>query len=190
MLHESIEPPGYVPFDEATVGWPEIEPALLEDGRGPVPAFPLGVLPPDWARWVEDTAQSGGAPVDYVAQGVLGAVAALCGAGVLALVTVGWAEPMVLWQALVGWPSSGKSPALAAVRRPLGEIEDELRADDVGRRNRHEERVAQAAVIADLWKEKCAKAIAAGNRPPPRPAEASYDEIFVPFQLVVADATL
>jgi len=183
-------PPGYVRFDEATAGWPEIESTLLEDGRGAVPAFPLNVLPSGWAHWVNNSAQSGGAPLDYVAQGVLGAVAAVCGAGVMAHVSSAWAEPLVLWQALVGWPSSGKSPALAAVRGLLGDIEDGLRADDGERRNRHEARREEARLIGDQWSARCAEAVAAGRPVPPRPIEATYDEAFVPRQLVVADATL
>lgn len=188
---EQIAPPGgYVPFDARTAGWPEIESTLLEDGRGTVPAFPLAVLSSGWQGWVRDSAQSGGAPVDYVAQGLLAAVAAVCGAGVLAQVSPAWAEPLVLWQALVGWPSSGKSPALAAVRRLLGDIEDGLRADDGERRNRHEARREEARLIGEQWSTRCAAALAAGHPAPPRPVEADYDGSFVPQQLVVADATL
>jgi hypothetical protein len=191
MQPEQSQPPrGFVRFDEATAGWPEVDSTLMEDGRGPVPAFPSNVLSPGWARWIDDSAQSGGAPVDYVAQGLLGAVAAVCGAGVMAHVSPSWAEPLVFWQALVGWPSSGKSPALAAVRRLLGDIEDGMRAGEGERRNCHEARSEEARLIADQWKERCAAAIAAGNTLPPRPMEATYDETFVPMQLVIADATL
>jgi hypothetical protein len=191
MLHEPVQPPpGYVRFDESLVGWPEIDSTLLEDGRGPVPAFPLNVLSSGWARWVDDTAQSGGAPIDYVVQGLLAAVAALCGAGVVAQVSTAWTEPLVFWQALVGSPSSGKSPALAAVRRLLGEIEDELRAGDGERRNRHLARSEEARLIGDQWKERCATALAAGKTSPARPLEACFDEAYVPMQLVIADATL
>ena len=51
----------------------------------------------------------------------------MTGGGVIAEVTPGWKEPVVLWQVLVGAPSSGKSPALAATRRLLGPIEADLR---------------------------------------------------------------
>src|SRR5690242_4239579 len=96
MYEPFIRPPhGYVPFDETSVGWPEIEPRLLEDGRGLVPTLPIDVFPPEWARWIEDSAQSAGTPDDYVAQGVLAAVTAVCGAGVMAQVSTAWAEPLV-----------------------------------------------------------------------------------------------
>src|SRR5260370_23569429 len=102
----------------APAGWPAPDPSLLEDGRPVVPAFPLDALPQPWREWVSDTACGAGAPVDYVAQAVLGAVAGLCGAGVKACVTQSWSEPLVLWQALVGAPSAGQTPALDAIRRP------------------------------------------------------------------------
>ncbi|MBN9088940.1 MAG: DUF3987 domain-containing protein [Reyranella sp.] len=191
MYDPSIQPPpGTVQFNEAWAGWPEVDATLMEDGRGAVPAFPLDVLPTEWARWVEDTATAAGTPIDYVAQGVLAAVAALCGAGVLAQVSTFWAEPLVLWQALVGWPSSGKSPALAAVRCRLDDIEDGLRADDAVRLNRHQARVDAARLTADQWRERCAIAIKEGSTLPERPMEASYEESFVPAQILVGDATL
>ena len=104
-------------------GWPEIEPSLLEDGRPPVPSFPLDVLPQPWRGWVADTAHGAGAPEDYVAQSLLAAVAGLTGAGVRAQVTAAWSEPLVLWQALVGAPSSGKTSALETIRQPLASVE-------------------------------------------------------------------
>jgi hypothetical protein len=41
-----------------------------------------------------------------VAQALLAAVAGLCGQGVSARITEAWSEPVILWQALVGGPSS------------------------------------------------------------------------------------
>ena len=113
----------------APAGWPAPDPSLLEDGRPVVPAFPLDTLPQPWREWVSDTAGGAGAPVDYVAQAVLGAVAGLCGAGVKACVTQSWSEPLVLWQALVGAPSAGKTPALDAIGRPLASVEKLLQRD-------------------------------------------------------------
>jgi Protein of unknown function (DUF3987) len=116
-------------FAGAPAGWPAPDPSLLEDGRPVVPAFPLDTLPQPWREWVSDTACGAGAPVDYVAQAVLGAVAGLCGAGVKACVTPSWSEPLVLWQALVGAPSAGKTPALDAIGRPLASVETLLQRD-------------------------------------------------------------
>ena len=102
--------------------WPEIDAGLLEDKRGPVPAFPIDLLPQPWRGWVAETARAAGAPADYVAQSVLATVAGLC-AGASVRVTPAWSEPLVLRQALVGGPASGKSPALAPMRAMLTTIE-------------------------------------------------------------------
>ena len=110
--------------------WPEPDVSILEDKRGVVPPFPLDLLAQPWRDWVSDTASSAGAPADYVVQAVLAALAGLCGAGVAVRVTPAWSEPMVLWQAVVGEASSGKSSALASMRRLLGSIEAERRAHD------------------------------------------------------------
>jgi hypothetical protein len=106
-----------------STAWPKTDPSLLEEGRPALPAFPLQALPPFWRGWVSETAQGAGAPVDYIVQALLASVAGVCGAGVLAQVTETWQEPMILWQALVGGPSSGKTPALEALRRPLAAVE-------------------------------------------------------------------
>jgi hypothetical protein len=115
-------------------GWPEIEPSLLEDGQPRVPSFPLDVLPQPWRGWVADTAHGAGAPEDYVAQALLSAVAGLCGAGVRTQVTSAWSEPLVLWQALVGAPSSGRTSALETIRQPLVTVEKLLQRDGGARR--------------------------------------------------------
>jgi hypothetical protein len=140
--------------------WSEVDLSILEEKRAAVPPFPLDLLPQPWREWTSDTASSTSAPVDYVAQTVLAALAGLSGAGTMVRITPGWCEPLVLWQAMVGEPSTGKSSALAPMRRLLGIIEKERRALDDERRERHAEQ---------------AKAAGAG-------------EAFVPSQIVVADA--
>src|SRR5260370_41269139 len=72
--------------------WGAIDDGLLQEGRGAVPEFPVARLPQPWRDWVADTARSAGAPADYVAQAVLGAVAGGSGAGGLARVPPSWAE--------------------------------------------------------------------------------------------------
>lgn len=112
-----------MPLDEtvpspSTDDWPAIDRSLLVEARVAPATLPLDLLPGKWRDWVEATAQSF-MPVDYAAQGVFAAMSAVCGAGTMAVVTPSWSEPMVLWQALIGGPSSGKSPALAAACRLL-----------------------------------------------------------------------
>ncbi len=82
---------------------------------------------------MSDAAHWAGSSEDYVAQALLAAVAGLCGQGVSARITEAWSEPVILWQALVGGPSSGKTPALDWLRRPLGAVERLLARDGAGR---------------------------------------------------------
>jgi hypothetical protein len=111
--------------------WKGPDLSVLDDRRVPVPAVPLERIPEPWRDWIADTGRATGAPVDYVLQSVLAGVAAVCGAGVVVRVTPAWSEPLVLWQAAVGEASTGKSAALAAMRRLLDVIEQERRAHDV-----------------------------------------------------------
>ena len=112
--------------------WPKTDPSLLEEGRPPLPEFPLHCLPPWWRSWVSETAHGAGAPVDYIVQALLASVAGVCGAGVVGRITNSWDEPVILWQALVGGPSSGKTPALEALRRALGGVEKTTAAEKRG----------------------------------------------------------
>ncbi|WP_421996615.1 DUF3987 domain-containing protein [Reyranella sp.] len=138
-----------------TAGWGEIDTAVLDEARAPVPAFPLDVLPTFWRDWVEATARAVGAPVDYVAQSLLAAVAALCGGGAVVRVGPRWSEPLVLWQAMVGPPSSAKSPAMA----PLRELLATLDAEKTG-----EEEEPRRAVVSDASLAAVAEAVAANPR--------------------------
>jgi hypothetical protein len=103
--------------------WPTLDPGLIEQGRPALPEFPLHVLSPFWRTWVSETASVVDAPVDYIAQALLGSVAGVCGSGVVARLGQGWDEPLILWLALVGGPSTGKSAALDTLRRALAAVE-------------------------------------------------------------------
>jgi hypothetical protein len=119
--------------------WRDPDLSVLDDRRGPVPAVPLALMPQPWRDWIADTEKATGAPADYVLQSVLAGVAAVCGAGARVRVTPAWDEPLVLWQAVVGEPSTGKSAALAPMRRLLTVIEQERRLGDAERRAAHAE---------------------------------------------------
>lgn len=110
--------------------WRDPDVSILDTRRAPVPAVPLGLIPQPWRDWIADTETATGAPADYVLQSVLAGVAAVCGAGVSVRVTPAWSEPLVLWLTAVGEPSTGKSAALAPMRRLLDAVEQERRRDD------------------------------------------------------------
>ena len=119
--------------DDSTWAWPAIDTSLLDDGRGAVPPFPIDLIPQPWRDWTADRARGAGAPVDYAVQALLAAVSGVCGAGVEVQITPEWSEPLVLWQALVGGASSGKSPVLERLRGVLATIETLIRRSQGGR---------------------------------------------------------
>jgi hypothetical protein len=190
MQRSALEPTKQRRFNPAVDTWGEIDASLLEGARGKIPEFPVHIFSGSWGQWVRDSASATGAPVDYVAQGLLACVAAVSGTGVIAEVTSGWREPTILWQALVGAPSSGKSPALGSARRLLDPIEAELRLGDEERQRVHQTKVEQARLLSDKWKEECEAAFERGAPPPIKPAEAAFDEQFVSRQIAVSDATI
>jgi hypothetical protein len=102
--------------------WPPLDRTLLGEARPPPPNFPLHLLTSRWRGWVEASSQAFGS-ADYLAHCLLGGVAAVCGAGIRIEVAAHWHEPLLLWQALVGGPSSGKSAAFARVRALLAAVE-------------------------------------------------------------------
>lgn len=120
--------------------WQEPDLGILETHRLPPPPLPLAAIPQPWRDWIADTERATGAPADHVLQSVLAGVAAVCGAGVAVRVTPAWQEPLVLWQAAVGEPSSGRSAALAPLRGMLDILEQERRLGDEARRAAHEAR--------------------------------------------------
>ena len=105
--------------------WAPIESDLLDERRAFVPAFPVYLLPQPWRDWASAAARAADAPVDYVAQAVLAAVAGIVGPYVWVVITPAWIEQMVLWMAVIGAPSTGKTPALLAVERLLTGLERE-----------------------------------------------------------------
>jgi hypothetical protein len=101
--------------------WPELDRGFLEAERRSAPPFPLEIFPEAWRPWVDGHARASTC-VDYAAQALLAAVSAVCGSRVVIDVTPQWREPLVLWQAMVGAPSTGKTPALVAARRELANL--------------------------------------------------------------------
>jgi len=175
-----------------SIGWPEPDKSILVSERGKVPAFPLHAFSSSrkWKEWIRDTAEGAGAPIDYVALALLGGVAGIAGCGVTIRCSSTWSEPLVIWGAVVGKPSSGKSPALGTVRNLLAHIEKKLALDDEERRRKHAQDMGAAKAFSEKWEADTAAAASKGDQIPDRPIEAKLPEPFIPSQRVITDATI
>src|SRR5258708_1413503 len=126
-----------MPLDElnnsplSPADWPALDRTLLAVARPAPGSFPLPLLPGRWRTWVEVASRSFGS-ADYLATCLLAGVAGVCGAGTRVAVAPHWREPLLLWQALVGGPSSGKSTAFARVRGLLDAVKPWEESNDRG----------------------------------------------------------
>jgi len=102
--------------------WQNPDLSILAGGARSPPALPAAMLGEFWADYSEAVAASANAPVDYVAASLLTLACALIGNARMASVA-GWSEPAVCWTALIGNPSSGKSPAMDPFVALLGRLQ-------------------------------------------------------------------
>lgn len=165
-------------IDLPIADWPPLDRTLLGEARPAPPVFPLHLLPGRWRAWVEVSSRVFGS-ADYLAHCLLGGVASVAGAGIRIAVASHWREPLLLWQALVGGPSSGKSAAFARVRALLAAVQrgDEASGDrtapavlvDAGL-DRLSWALSGNARGVLLWREDLADWMAEARRRPARPA--------------------
>ena len=119
------------------------------------PSFPVAILPPVLADFVEAQRQAMGADPSALAMAALTALAGAIHAETKIKVGDGWVEPPIIWTALIGPPSAMKSPIIDKVIKPLRKTD--AARDAAWRRQRA------------LWEQ----AKVAGSKPgpcPPKPA--------------------
>lgn len=160
----------------ATEPWPAPDPAVVALQRAPPPEFPAPILGLWWAGWVARAATAKGAPPDYVAGALLAVAGAILALKCKARPWHGWTEPAVLWAAVIGNPSTGKSPALDAIMDPARELEAALNEDFADRCREWRTEKLAAELRRQEW-EKAVK-VAAEKRlaPPTMPADCEESE--------------
>src|SRR5262245_61764491 len=92
--------------------WDEPDMRLVKDHRAPAPSLEDDALPTGWEGWIAAEAEALAAPRDYLAAGLIGAASAWIGNARRIMATADWNEPAHLWVAVIGAPSTGKTPAL------------------------------------------------------------------------------
>jgi hypothetical protein len=152
--------------------WPDPDMRLVEDDRPHAAPLENEALPARWESWIAAEAKARACPRDYIAGGLIGSASAWIGNARCVAATANWTEPANVWLALIGAPSSGKTPAL----KPMIEVSRALERDaEPAWREamaRHD-RDAEAAKEKDkTWRETVREATTSGCEPPVRPAEA------------------
>ena len=124
--------------------WDDPDISLIDDRRGELPEFPLGIFNDDWQEWIETAAHGAGVTVGYVAMPLLGVAGGLIGTARRVRPSPAWSEPLALWVTNVGFSGSGKTPGLDCLRRPLGMLDRERRDHIDALRRAHETRAIAA----------------------------------------------
>jgi hypothetical protein len=152
--------------------WPAPDMGLITDDRPSAPAVDNDALPAGWGAWITAEAAARACPRDYVAAALLGAASGWIGNSRRIAATSDWNEPVHLWFALIGAPSTGKTPAL----RPMIEASRKVERDaEPAWRNAlaKYECDAEAANAAEkAWRGQVAKAAKGKVSPPDRPIAA------------------
>jgi hypothetical protein len=170
--------------------WPEVDWSYLGSGRSDPAPFPIDLLGTFWGSWCQAHAEARCVPVDYVATAVLASASALIGNARWAAASPEWAEPPVLWCAIVGSPSAGKSPALDPVLTMARQIEAEGIEATRPARQAYEEALELARAKAAEWQHQVKQALKKGDPPPSKPADAiDPDPDPVPLPRVIAADT-
>ena len=177
-----------IPFVPA---WPTPDARFLKTDLPPAPALPLrDVLGERLAEWIEQAAESKGAPADYVFAALLAAVGTTIGNTRWALVWQGWTEPPIIWTMCIGLPSAGKSPAIDAAIQPLRKAERPLREEAKKKLADWTEKAEVAKIKEQAWKEATKKAIQADETPPEKPDGCDVGPPPHVPRLVVNDGTI
>lgn len=173
-------------FSEA---WENPDLSLLGVNRRPAPRFPTELLGPFWQDWAVRNAAGASAPVDYVAAALLASVGAMIGNVRHPQAGAGWREPPALWCALVGAPSSGKSPAMEAPLALVRHIEEGLSAGFETARREYETKKQFAKASREDWEVSVKAAVKAAEPSPRLPDDAICPPEPVRPRVVVGDVT-
>lgn len=115
----------------AAVNWtagdaPQADPSFVDPyAEFGGPEFPLDILPPTLANFVNAEHRAMGADPAAIAMAALTAVAGAMHAETQVRAGDGWWEKPNLWTGLVGLPSSMKSPIIEKATKPLSRIDHE-----------------------------------------------------------------
>jgi hypothetical protein len=169
--------------------WPEPDLRLVEDDQVPPPILDNDALPTGWGEGITSEAAARGCPRDYVAAGLIAAASAWIGNARHVGATAIWTEPPHLWLALIGTPSSGKSPALRPIDQASRAIERAAEPAWEAARAEYDELNEGARVIKEDWPNRLRAAAKAGEPAPERPPGTDAPTPPARLRVLAMDAT-
>jgi len=169
--------------------WPTPDLRLIEDGRTPAPALVDDALPAGWVEWIAKEASARDCPRDYLAAALVCAASAWIGNSRHVAVSETWGEPPHLWLAMIGDPSSGKTPAMKPIIQVCREIERDAEPEWQAVIAEHARLSEAARAIEEHWRDDVRKAAKSGQPAPARPPGAVAPAEPPKPRLVANDAT-
>ena len=158
-----------------------LEPLPLPSELLPVAPFDYALLPESLQPWVKDICDRIQCPPDFVAVGVMAALAAVIGRkiGIRPQAQTDWTVVCNLWALVVGRPGVLKSPALEAALAPLNRL-----VVEANKQFQIDEDIYQLAAVAAKFKkeagEKQARKMLTKNPKADVLAVLAVDEIPIP----------
>jgi hypothetical protein len=154
------EPAAEAPKKEPADDWPPINIEAITRGLLAAPPLTEDALPRGWSEWIHGASRDTGAPIGYITLTLLASAASAIGNTRTVVANASLIQPSVLWGALVGPPSTNKSPALSPFERVINRLE--IKDEAIWK---HAQRLATAQYEKELSSAK--------KGPKPKPASLS-----------------
>jgi hypothetical protein len=174
---------------KTAASWDAPDLSVLGNGRRPAPQFDVGLLGDRWGVWALERSAAASAPVDYVACALLASAAAAIGNSRWPKAGSEWMEPPVLNVALVGNPSSGKSPGIDAAFSLIRAAEAKMGAGHDEDRRVYETKKRLAEAAKEAWEASVFAANKDGQKAAPMPAAAEAPTPPVRPRILVMDTS-
>lgn len=172
------------------IPWGEPDLLLVRQETTAAPELPLPIFPTAWARWIKEAAEGAGAPPAFVATALLAAAGAVIGNARWPSPWHPWKEPPAINVALVGRPSSGKSPALDQVQELIAILETETNEDWSQRQLEHKRATLETTERLKRYEADLKEAVRLGNAPPEMTEDHVAPEPIERRRLVSTDTTI
>jgi uncharacterized protein DUF3987 len=169
--------------------WQKPDLRVVEDGRAPSPTLDHDAEPAGWGEWIAKEAAARGCPPDYLLAALIGAASAWIGNARHVAANETWSETPHLWLALIGAPSTGKTPPLRLIIEACRVIEREAEPDWQGAMAEHARLAEAALAIEEQWRTDVRVATKGGQPAAKRPVGADAPPEPSMPRLVAMDAT-